>query len=203
MKGLTHRQHEILHFIEEFIRIKGFSPTYKEIKDHFSLSSLGTIYKHLYALKKKGLITSEKGHKSSIKTVNNIAQSGLEISIPLIGKISEGVPLEIFSQSIPFSVPKDFVRFPEKTYVLQVIGDSLNEEFICDKDYLIVEASQDPPVGSTIVALINHHDTIVKRYFLEGSYIYLTGNNPHHKPILLRPEDVRIQGTIVTLIRKF
>lgn len=203
MKGLTERQREILNFIEEFIRIKGFSPTYKEIKNHFALSSLGTIYKHLAALKKKGLITAEKGHKSSIMTVKNKEQNECGISLPLIGKISAGVPLEIFSQSTPFSIPKDFVRFPEKTYVLQVIGDSLTEEFVCDNDFLIVEACQDPPIGSTIIALINRHDTIVKRYFLEGSYIYLKGNNPHHKPILLRPEDVQIQGIVVHLIRKF
>jgi repressor LexA len=79
----------------------------------------------------------------------------------------------------------------------------LNEELIADGDFLLVEARHHAQSGETIVALINEQDTIVKRYHPDGDYIRLSGNNPHLLPIMLRPEDVEIQGVLVGLLRIF
>ena len=60
MKGLTKRQNEIVHYISEYINIHRFSPSYREIMEHFGFTSLGTVYKHVQVLKRKGMIQAEK-----------------------------------------------------------------------------------------------------------------------------------------------
>lgn len=204
MKGLTSRQQELFHYIVEFIRLQKYSPSYQEIASHFGLRSLGTVYKHIQVLKRKGLLTSEIGCKRSIIPADNFKSvNNAEMELPFIGVISAGSPIETFPHSKMVVVPKYLVTRPEKTYVLQAKGDTLSEEFIMEGDLLLIEARRDAYPGETIVALINHHDTIVKRYYTEGPFVYLTGCNPNHKPITLRHEDIDIQGIVIGLIRRF
>jgi repressor LexA len=201
MKGLTSRQREVLNYIEEFIRTHGHSPSYREIMVQFDLSSVGTVYKHIQVLKRKGMLSAEKQCSRSLVLSSGYSQS--EIQVPFIGNIAAGSPIETFSQTKNMAVPKFLIHDPNKTYILQAKDETLNDELIHEGDFLIVEARQDVHQGDTIVAMLSHHETIIKKYHCEGSFIRLTGHNPHQKPILLRPEELQIQGVVIGLFRLF
>ena len=205
MKGLTKRQREIVDYIQEFIVNNRYSPSYREIGQHFGFTSLGSVYKHVNTLKRKGAIDSQSKASRSIAPTAVDTQPSLQgsIEIPFIGNIAAGTPIQTFSQTQQLVVPRTFVHAPEKTYALRAQGDSLNEEMISDGDLLLVEVRQEAHPGETVVALINGHDIIVKKYYPEGEYVRLVGCHAHHHPILLREEDVQVQGVVIALMRMY
>lgn len=100
-------------------------------------------------------------------------------------------------------MPEFLVHNPEKTYVLRAKNDSLSEELIAEGDLLLVEARQEAHEGETVVAIINQHDTIIKKFYREAAYIKLISHNALLQPIILREEDVLVQGVVVGLLRLF
>lgn len=205
MKGLTKRQRELIDYIHDFIANNRYSPSYREIGQHFGFTSLGSVYKHITTLKKKGFLFSESKVSRSITTVNEptTPQASAEITIPFIGHISAGIPIQTFSQTQQIQVPSNYVHSPDKTYALRAQGDSLAEEMIADGDVLLVEVRQHAHPGETVVALINGHDIIVKKYYPEGEFVRLLGSHSDHHPILLRQEDVAVQAVVVSLLRLY
>lgn len=205
MKGVSKRQQEIITFIDQYIEKNQFSPTFREIQDHFGFSSLGTVYQHVEALKKKGLVTAEKrGRRTlSLTDISSKNESGGGFKIPFIGQITVGFPIKTFSKTQTLSIPSFLVHSPEKTYILKAKGDALAEEQIADGDLLIVEARQEVNAGETVIALINHHDTIIKKYYPEGQYARLEGNNPNQQPLILKHENIQIQGVLIGLLRVY
>lgn len=207
MKGLTKRQRELIDYIEEFIANNRYSPSYREIGQRFGLSSLGSVYKHIQALKKKGLLSLESKCSRSIMPFEAPEppppENATEIEIPFIGHIVAGMPVKLFSQTKKLSVPRSLVRFPEKTYALSMQGDFLCEEMIADGDVLIVEVRQEAIPGETVIALVNGNDTIVKKFYPHGDHVRLLSTYTQHNPIVLRREDILVQGIIVALLREY
>lgn len=205
MKGLTKRQRELIDYIHDFISNNRYSPSYREIGNHFGFTSLGSVYKHVSTLKKKGFLFGENNMSRSLTTVNDPVknQESSDVTIPFIGHISAGCPIETFSQAQQIQVPSNCVHSIDKTYALRAKGDSLNEEMIADGDILIVEVRQEAHPGETVVALINSHDIIVKKYYPEGNFVRLLGSQSHQHPILLRHQDIAIQAVVVSLLRLY
>jgi repressor LexA len=205
MKGLTKRQREIIDYIKQFIDTKQYSPSYREIMAHFNFSCVGSVSKHIQALKRKGALINEKNCSRSLAVEEALSQPirSQEVELPLIGTISAGNPIELFPRSQSITVPEALIHDHNSTYVLKAKGNSLEEEMIIDGDLLIIEARQNAETGETVVALINNHDTIIKQYYPEGTYVRLVGYNPHHHPIIVRDEDLAIQAVVIGLIRPF
>lgn len=205
MKGLSKRQQETFSFIKEFIQQKGYSPSYREIQDHFDFSSLGTVYSLVKTLQRKGAIEmEEKSSRSfSLPASTNTQKSDQDVVIPFIGYIAAGFPIETFPNVQTVTLPLSLVHDPDHTYVLRAIGDTLNEELIGDGDLLIIEARQDAHSGEVVVGTINQHDTFVKRYFPEGDHVRLEGKNPHFQSQLLAHEEIAIQGVLVGVLRQY
>ncbi len=205
MKGLSKKQKEVLVFIQEFIKFNGYSPSYREIQAHFGYSSLGTVYSIIKVLKQKNALEALEGSSRSLTvpvTVPEVRVTG-EVTIPFIGYIAAGFPIETFPQMQSVSLPGTLVPTPEHTYVLRAIGDTLNEELIADGDLLIIEARQDAHSGEVVIGLIKRHDTFIKRYFPEGDYIRLEGRNTHSQSLLLEKEEVSIQGVLIGVLRQY
>jgi repressor LexA len=204
MKGLTKRQSELLDFIREFIKNRRYSPSYREIMDHFRFSSLGTVYRHIQVLKRKGVLSGEKygGRAINIAEIAKPMNTHGELELPFIGHICAGQPLETFPQSQKLAVPDFLVQAPDRTYALRAKGNSLNEELIADGDILLVEARSEAYEGETIVGVVDNHATIVKRYYPEGNYIRLEGGEGQ-KPLILKADDLIIQGVVTGMLRFF
>lgn len=205
MKGLTKRQQEVLGFIQEYIKTHQYSPSYREIMCQFNFSSLGSVYKHVAVLKRKGLLTSEAKCSRSIRPVysKNETNTRIELELPFVGHVTAGFPIEIFSKAQTLAVPEFLVHDPNASYVIRAKGNSLNEEMISDGDLLIIEAGREAHPGEWVIAFLNNHDTLIKRYYPEGQYVRLLGHDLSKPPLMIRYQDLIIQGILVGLLRLF
>lgn len=204
MKGLTKRQREVLDYIEEYITANKFSPSYREIMAHFGFSSLGSVYKHINVLKRKGALMAQKNSARSIAlSSDDLSSRGLEL--PFLGYIAAGLPIETFPQAETMLVPVHLVSKPQKSYVLQVRGDSMIEDGITDGDFIVVEARATAQPGETVVALINKQETTLKRFYPEadGELVRLEAANPNYDPIVVSRAQLTIQGVVRGLIRDY
>lgn len=205
MKGLTPKQLKILQFIQRFIDQHHYAPSYREIMQHFQLSSPGSVYKHIRTLQRKGVLSVDKHSHRSLKPIQATKppEECSDIQLPLIGNLSVGYPLELFIQPRMIAVPHSLVHNFENTYILQVQGDALHDEWIQDGDLLLIEARQDIQPGEIILGLINQTDTVLKHYYPEGQYIRLEGQQVHVSSLIVRTEHIVIQGALVGLLRMY
>lgn len=204
MKGLTKRQIEIVSFIKKYIDEHRYSPSFREIKEHFKFSSLGSVHKHIETLKRKGQIMSEKQSSRSLYLTHETSSEGQlkEMQLPFIGNITTEKTIETFPQIQTIAVPASLVSSEENTYVLRVRGENLNDELIGDGDLLIVEARQNAYSGELVMALAPNHEVIVKRYYPEGNHVRLKGHGMEDS-ILIKSEEFYLQGVVVGLLRFF
>jgi repressor LexA len=205
MTALTKRQRSILDYIEEYIETERIAPTYREIMHHFKFTSPGTVYKHIHTLKKKGVLDSEKNTPRSLTLEHTIALPEIRatVELPFIGYIRAGFPIETFPHMELITVPAPYVSKPDQSYILKVRGDALKEEQIAEDDLLIVEARSIANSGEMAIVLVNSHDTFLKKYYPEGPYVRLEGINPNVRPMILRKENLEIQGVLIAMLRTY
>ena len=200
---LTKRQKEILDYIEGFIAERGYAPSFEEIAESFGYSSLATVHEHLSNLERNGYIRKSYNESRSIELVR--AGTGAPtLELPLLGAVAAGLPIEAIPDSDTVAVPPDMVRRQKENYVLRVEGNSMIEEQIRDGDYIVVQAQQNAEDGEMVVALVGGDSATVKKLYREaGGRIRLQPANPTMEPIIVDARDVRIQGIVVGVIRKY
>jgi repressor LexA len=199
---MTRRQKEILDFIAKYIEKRGYAPTIEEIGGHFDLASLATVHKHLTNLQKKGLIKREWNRSRALELVPaEVAVRAVEL--PLLGRVAAGTPIEAIETRETVHVPEAMVGRKE-TYVLQVKGESMIDEQIRDGDYVIVENRKNARDGEMVIALLSGDSVTLKKLYRErGGKIRLQPANTRMKPLVVDASDVRIQGVVVGVLRKY
>ncbi len=197
---LTKRQKQILDFIKIFTKKNSFAPSLEEIKKHFRLNSVSTIHQHIEALKNKGLLTKLSNQPRAIE-INKLSKQIEAISIPLLGVITAGEPVEAYETPENITVSKDLLRGNGNYFALKVNGDSMIDEGIFDGDTVIIRKQQTAENGETIVALINGSETTLKKIYKEKNGFRLQPANPNMKPIFV--EELVVQGRVVSVIRNF
>jgi repressor LexA len=205
MAYLTERQKEILDFIREYRQDKGIAPTHREICERFGYSSYGTVYKHLKLLQQKGFLKRDWNQKRGIELLRAVPSPELtgEVELPYYGRIAAGKPIEAVQGNERVTVPGHLLSARGGDhYVLRVVGDSMIEEGIHDGDFVVVLRRETVDPGEMVVALIGDEATL-KRYYLEGATVRLQPANPTMQPIRVPARDVRVQGVVVGLMRKF
>ena len=126
------------------------------------------------------------------------------VELPLLGAVAAGLPIEAIATDETLAVPPDMVRKKKDNYVLRVEGNSMIEEQIRDGDYIVVQAQQTAEDGQMVVALVGGESATVKKLYREsGGRIRLQPANPTMKPIFADARDVRVQGVVVGVIRKY
>jgi repressor LexA len=228
--ALTKRQKQVLDFLIDFLNHKGYAPSFEEIAQSLSLSSLATVHKHVQNLEQKGFIRRGYNQSRSIDVVAvpgrvpyaktarrslgarsraanalpaiaDAALAGLEF--PLLGRIAAGQPVEAVANPETLSLG-DFARGKSNVFVLRVKGDSMVEDHICDGDYILVEGASTAENGDIVVALIEGTDATLKRFFRQNhSRIRLQPANAQMEPIVLPAREVRIQGRVIGVLRKY
>ncbi len=204
MKGMTKRQREIVDYIQGYISERGYSPSYREIMRHFGFSSLGSVYKHISVLKRRGILNAEKNSARSVVLAAppDAPTAGSVVELPFLGIIAAGIPIETFPQAGSITIPSGMVANPKKSYVLQVRGESMIDYHICDGDLIIVEATSQARKGETVVALINNTETTLKRYHPEGDFVRLVAGNAAFKDITVPKDALQVQGRFIGLVRR-
>jgi repressor LexA len=197
------RQSQILDFIKQHIQTTGSAPTLKQIAEAIGVSSLATVHEHLQALENKGLITRKQGKTRAIDLTSSeveFSRDGMEV--PILGFIAAGAPIEPYTDpNASMTIPSPFVSGQKRVYVLQVRGESMIEEQIRDGDYVVIEQAEAANNGEIVVALLDNGMATLKRYFKEATRIRLEPANAKMSPIFVK--NVRIQGKVVGLIRKY
>ncbi|HEX2253602.1 MAG TPA: transcriptional repressor LexA [Thermoanaerobaculia bacterium] len=203
---LTERQRDILEFIEQFQGENGIAPTHREICERFGYSSYGTVYKHLKLLQDKGFLRKDWNQKRGIELLRRLPPAQVSIStqdLPFFGRIAAGQPIEALPGHETMTVPSHLLgRRRGEHYVLEVVGDSMIDEGIHEGDLVIVLQRELAQPGDMIVALVGS-DATLKRFFPEGDTVRLQPANPNMKPIRVPARDVRVQGIVVGLMRRF
>jgi repressor LexA len=198
---LTKRQKEILDFVAGFIEDNGYSPSMEEIAEHFQISSLNAVFKHLGALESRGYLHRDSNRARSIQ-LSQEDGSGTQM-LPLYGCIAAGQPIEAVSSPETLQVPDSFLPRKSNYYVLKVQGESMIDEHIQDGDYIVVESRQTAAPGETVVALIDDENVTLKKFYSEGGRIRLQPANESLAPIILDAARVKIQGVVVSVMRKY
>ncbi len=205
---LTKRQKEVLDFLVGFINKHGYSPSFEEMARSLKLTSLATVHKHITTLERKGFIRRGYNQSRSIEVMQlpkPVRVQVLErhtVELPLAGRIAAGRPLEAIEERETVSLG-DFAR-SENVFVLQVKGNSMVEDHILDGDYIVVEQTQVANPGEIVVALVGGSDATLKRFYREpGGKIRLQPANAELQPVVVPASDVKIQGRVISVLRKY
>lgn len=191
------RQAEILQFIAKFQREKDYSPSLGEIAKNFGVS-IPTIHQHVSYLRKKNLLSADKGKRRSIQAFNDQKRDLVEI--PLMGLIAAGGPIEAIRNPEPIEVPRSMLSRGANYYALKVAGTSMIEEGISDGDVVIVREQQTVDNGEKAVAYLPDKDAVtLKKIYREKRRIMLVPANKYMKPFY--ETNVEIQGKVVGVLR--
>jgi len=203
--ALTKRQKQVLDFIATFVDDNGYCPSYEEIARGLELASLATVHKHISVLESKNYLKRGFNQSRSLELAPKYVQEQRRTrptEIPLLGRIAAGSPVEAVEQREVLSF-SDFTG-DGNTFALEVRGNSMIEDHICDGDMILLERVKDARDGDIVVALVGGSDTTLKRFYREGpDMIRLQPANAALKPILVPARDVEIQGRLLAVLRKY
>ena len=207
--ALTRRQKEVMDFLSSFIQAHGYSPSYEEIASGLGLASLATVHKHIQALETKQYLRRNYNHSRSLEVGDRYfaeekarRPQPVEPEIPLMGRIAAGRPVEAIAnqEALHFS---DFVG-SENAFALEVRGESMIEDHICDGDFVLVEKANEVRNGEIVVALIEGSEATLKRYYSEpDGRVRLQPANSAMTPIYVPREELQIQGRVLAILRKY
>jgi len=197
---LTHRQKNVLDFIQSEQRGKGITPSTREIQKHFRFASQTSVMQYLAALERKGFLSR---HARKARALITPVQKVRITDVPIYGQIPAGMST-LSEQTIEGHVSLDArsanVSKNGRTFALRVRGDSMIGAHIIDGDIVILEDRKDVQNGDIVAGLIDG-ETTLKRYVVEHGRPYLKAENPRY-PDLTPVRELRIQGVMVSLVRK-
>jgi repressor LexA len=205
--AITKRQRQVYDFIAEFVERNNYTPSFQEIGDGLGLNSLATVHKHISNLEKKGLLSRDYNRSRSIDLLPPKGRMKQAMSIntgmvlPLVGRIAAGQPIEAIERPETISLA-DFTRSKD-VFVLEVRGESMQDEHILDGDYVLVEKTKVAHNGDIVVALVEGADATLKRFYREGDKIRLQPSNARMKAIIVPAADVQLQGRVIGVLRKY
>jgi len=193
----TPLQNKVYQYITSYLDEHGYSPSFEEIAVGVGISarSVSLISRSVHALVDEGrLVFYKKGHR------NLKLPDSHPLSLPLLGKIAAGSPIEAIPDYRAIDV--GWLLKGETHFVLEVKGDSMIDEGIMNGDFVICKHASVAKEGDIVVALVDQSDATLKRvsYQLKGM-ITLIPENPHLKPKAYLPHRIQIQGLFIGLLR--
>ncbi len=225
---LTRKQQELLVFIDERLKSDGVSPSFEEMKEALNLKSKSGVHRLINALEERRFIRrlpnraralevlqlpeALRAEKPALTLVASrpapappavaMLAANDTITVPLHGRIAAGLPMEALESDRSMSVPAALLG-PGDHYALEVSGDSMIEAGIHDGDYALIRKCDTARDGDIVVALINGDEATLKYLRHEKGMIRLDPANSAHQPQRYRPDQVRIQGKLAGLLRRY
>ena len=230
---LTVKQSELLRFIHERVKEQGVPPSFDEMKEALDLRSKSGIHRLIMALEERGFIrrlpnraraldilrlpdaVAPKAARFSPSVIEgNLGRlrpkapgSGTDyaelVSVPMMGRIAAGTPISaIQTRSQTITVPPDLLAAGDH-FALEVRGDSMIEAGILDQDTVIIRRQDSADTGDIIVALIDDEEATLKRFRKRGASVALEAANPSYETRIFGPDRVKIQGKLISLMRRY
>lgn len=223
---LTSKQKELLLFIHERIKADGVSPSFDEMKEALNLASKSGIHRLIVALEERGFIrrlanraralevlkmpdavtttAPPRGRQAFRPSVVGSASPAMsDKTIPILGRIAAGVPIEAIQQEVDRVTPPVEFSDGDAHYALEVKGDSMIDAGILDGDVVILKRTDSATSGDIVVALIDEEEATLKRLRKKGDSIALEAANTAYETRIFGPDRVRVQGRLVALIRRY
>ncbi|MEJ9282210.1 transcriptional repressor LexA [Ureibacillus thermosphaericus] len=204
MEKLSKRQKDILEFIKEEVRAKGYPPSVREIGEAVGLASSSTVHGHLTRLEQKGYIRRDPTKPRAIEILDSdeVVQKQPVVHVPLVGRVTAGSPITAIENIEEyFPLPATYGTSEDQLFMLEVMGDSMIEAGIFDGDYVVVKKASTANNGEIVVAMTEENEATVKRFYKEKNYFRLQPENSSMEPIIV--DNVTILGIVVGLYRKF
>jgi repressor LexA len=221
---LTRKQYELLSFINKRLDGTGVSPSFDEMKDALNLKSKSGIHRLITGLEERGFIRRLPHRARALEVVKlpdnmgggakgNVvrpdfkpapsAVEGDNISLPILGKIAAGTPIEALSDhGGNVDIPASMIGGGEH-YALKVEGDSMIEAGIFDGDTVLIQRCDTADNGTIVVALVDDAEVTLKRIRRKGHSIALEAANPAFETRIFGPDRVSVQGRLVGLMRSY
>ena len=197
---LTHSQQRTLDFIQAYILRNGHAPTYPEIAEGIGIQSQGTAHRYVKALLEMGYLLNEEGSHRGLRLPDDEMEQGM--TIPLLGKIAAGQPIEAIAGYDGINLNQMFGG--DNRYALKVDGESMIELGILDGDTVVIESCNSASKDSVIVALIDNYEVTLKIYRpLSHGRIKLIPANSTMEPMIYPADRVQIQGVLVGTLRTY
>lgn len=225
---LTSKQKELLLFIHERIKQDGVSPSFDEMKEALNLASKSGIHRLITALEERGFLKRLANRARALEVLKlpdsvtpaappkgrqvfrpSVVGSGTpppamaRHTIPVLGRIAAGVPIEAIQNETHRIRPPDDLPEGDDHFALEVKGDSMIDAGILDGDLVILKRTEDANTGDIVVALIDDEEATLKRLRKKGASIALEAANPAFETRIFGPDRVHVQGRLVALVRRY
>ena len=198
----TDRARQVYDFVRAYTARHGYAPKLREIADHLGIASRGVVHRYLRALKAEGLIRVEPERARGIRLPRSRTAVVRPYTLPLLGRIAAGRPIEAISGEDEIDLSEFFVN--HNRFVLRVQGDSMIEDGILDGDMVIVEKRETADNGEIVVALIDGMEATLKRLQKNrDDTVTLRPANSQMSPMRYAAARVRIQGVVVGQFRSY
>lgn len=223
---LTRKQHELICFIDDRLKETGVSPSFEEMKEALDLKSKSGVHRLISALEERQFLRRLPNRARALEVLRMPERSGDArpagaddvtaaeparaapvpandtVEIPLHGRIAAGTPIEALEGQSTLSVPAALLGQGEH-YALEVAGDSMVEAGILDGDYALIRRQEVARDGEIVVALIDDAEATLKYFRREGAMVRLDPANRSYDPQRYRPQQVRVQGKLAGLLRRY
>ncbi|MFP4518779.1 MAG: transcriptional repressor LexA [Oceanicaulis sp.] len=221
---LTKKQHELLLFIHKRLSEDGVSPSFDEMKDALQLASKSGVHRLVSALEERGFIrrlphraralevlklpdsAARRSSENVVEPDFGGRQRSLEdtgVEVPVLGRIAAGTPISaIQHETDRLSVPPAMISGGEH-FALEVHGDSMIEAGILDGDVVVIRRADTADNGQIVVALVRDEEATLKTLRKKGGSVALEAANPAYETRIFGPGEVKVQGTLVGLIRRY
>lgn len=191
-------QRQTLEFLRNYIAEHGYGPTLKDIAQHIGVKSISTAHFHLERLESKGVI--KRGEDGSIELMESERPELAPASVPLVGVIAAGMPIEAIEQKSYIEIPTHMISGRGEVYCLEVSGDSMIDAHICDGDIVVIRKQDSADDGQIVVALLDDNTATLKKFRrLKNGKVMLIPANPNLTPITV--DKVTVQGRVIGIIR--
>jgi repressor LexA len=203
---LSGKREQILLFIAESLRERGYPPSVREIGEAVGLHSSATVHTHLAVLQREGYLQRDPTKPRAIQVRYDPSSkaamaAGPVRHVPLLGDVAAGTGV-LAHENVEevLSLPERFIG-TGSTFMLRVRGESMIEAGILDGDYVVVRQQPEAENGDIVVAGIPGDEATVKTFSRRGGKIVLSPANPTFSAMELAPDDVTIYGKVVTVLR--
>ncbi len=204
---LSGKRRQILEFIAQQIKERGFPPSVREIGEAVGLTSSSTVHTHLQVLQRDGYLrrdpTKPRAIAVSFEPASGAAIGARPVAhVPLLGNVAAGTGV-LAEENIEDVLPiAEDLTGPGQLFMLKVRGESMINAGILDGDFVVVRSQPEADNGDIVVAGIGEDEATVKFLRKRRGQIVLQPANPDFEEMQFPADQVSIYGKVVTVVRK-
>jgi repressor LexA len=197
---ISHKQKQMLAFIENFVGENGYPPTHEEIRSGLKISTKSLVNYHLEALEGAALLSRSPNTPRGIRLMSDREP----FSVPLTTDFMLPQPLTSASlnEQDAIELTCDIVANSRDLYAFKVQGDSMLDALVNDGDVVIIQRQSQAKNGDLVAVRLDESRTTLKHYYRENGHVRLQPANPTLESVRVKPNRVQVEGKVMAIIRQ-